>query len=107
MIDRGSRVPSLSALRPLFDGATSLIFNGDTIDTRPGPTPDRTNELKEQTRALLASPTIERELVKNQQLGRALRVGGTPAWVIGDRVIPGVTDLAGFQDAVKRAREKS
>jgi predicted phosphodiesterase len=33
--DRSSRVRSLEQLRPLFEGATSLVFNGDTLDTRP------------------------------------------------------------------------
>ena len=33
--DRGSRVRSLAELRPLFEGVCSLIFNGDTLDTRP------------------------------------------------------------------------
>lgn len=62
---------------------------------------------KARARAFAASPTVEREIATNEQLGRQLRVSGTPAWVIGDRVIPGVTDLATFQDAVKKAREKS
>jgi predicted phosphodiesterase len=33
--DRSSRVRSLGQLRPLIDGATSFVFNGDTLDTRP------------------------------------------------------------------------
>ncbi len=33
--DRGSRVRSLSQLRPLFEGAGAFVFNGDTLDTRP------------------------------------------------------------------------
>jgi protein-disulfide isomerase len=62
---------------------------------------------KARARAFAYSPAVEREIATNHQLGELLRVRGTPAWVIGDRVIPGVTDLSGFQDAVKRAREKS
>ena len=33
--DRGSRIRSLSAIHPLFEGADALVLNGDTIDTRP------------------------------------------------------------------------
>lgn len=33
--DRSSRVRSLRELGPLFEGASSLVFNGDTVDTRP------------------------------------------------------------------------
>ncbi|MES2443664.1 MAG: DsbA family protein [Pseudomonadota bacterium] len=62
---------------------------------------------KPRARKVAFSPAVERELATNHQLGRQLRVAGTPAWVIGDRVIPGVTDLASFQEAVKRARNKS
>lgn len=40
--DRGSRVRSLDQLRPLLDGATSFVFNGDTLDTRHGKLPQRT-----------------------------------------------------------------
>jgi len=35
-------VGSLSQLLPLLDGTTSLVLNGDTLDTRPGPYPQRT-----------------------------------------------------------------
>ena len=34
--DRASRVTALGRLSPLFDGAGSLVLNGDTMDTRPG-----------------------------------------------------------------------
>jgi predicted phosphodiesterase len=40
--DRSCRVRSLSQLRPLLDGASSLLFNGDTLDTRQGRNPQRT-----------------------------------------------------------------
>ncbi|HSY54549.1 MAG TPA: metallophosphoesterase [Opitutaceae bacterium] len=35
--DRGCRVRALAQLTPLFDGADVLVFNGDSLDTRPGP----------------------------------------------------------------------
>ena len=48
--DRGSRIRSLPALAPLFDGATSLVLNGDTLDTRPGPDPAATTALRAEVR---------------------------------------------------------
>ncbi len=30
--DRGSRIRTLSSLTPLFEGAGSLVLNGDTLD---------------------------------------------------------------------------
>jgi predicted phosphodiesterase len=44
--DRGSRVGSLSQLVPLLDGTTSLVLNGDTLDTRPSPYPQRTAQAR-------------------------------------------------------------
>lgn len=34
--DPSSSLTELTQLAPLLDGATSLVFNGDTLDTRPG-----------------------------------------------------------------------
>lgn len=44
--DRGSRVHALAQLRPLLDGATSLVFNGDTLDTRPSKHAERTAQMR-------------------------------------------------------------
>jgi predicted phosphodiesterase len=35
--DPASRVRSLEALRPLFAGADRIVFNGDSVETRPSP----------------------------------------------------------------------
>lgn len=48
--DRGSRIRSLPALTPLFEGASALVFNGDTIDTRPSRTPGLTAALQAEVR---------------------------------------------------------
>ncbi len=40
--DRASQVSRLDQLRPLLDGVTHLVLNGDTLDTRPGPAPAHT-----------------------------------------------------------------
>jgi predicted phosphodiesterase len=55
--DRGSRIRSLPALAPLFEGASSLVLNGDTIDTRPGPTPEATAALRAETREFFGRAT--------------------------------------------------
>jgi predicted phosphodiesterase len=44
--DRASRVHRLAQLRPLLDGVTHLVLNGDTLDTRPGPSPAHTAECR-------------------------------------------------------------
>lgn len=40
--DRATRVLRLAQLRPLLDGVSQLILNGDTLDTRAGPNPAHT-----------------------------------------------------------------
>jgi predicted phosphodiesterase len=37
--DRSSRINHLAALAPLAEGAARVILNGDSLDTRPGPSP--------------------------------------------------------------------
>jgi predicted phosphodiesterase len=44
--DRGSRVRSLGQLRPLLEGATSFLLNGDTLDTRPKGDAERTAQMR-------------------------------------------------------------
>jgi predicted phosphodiesterase len=46
--DRASRVRALAELSPLLEGADSFVFNGDTLDTRPGPDDARTRALREE-----------------------------------------------------------
>jgi len=53
--ERSSRVRSLDQLRPLFNGATSLLFNGDTLDTRPGPKPEVTARIRGEVRAFFST----------------------------------------------------
>ena len=52
--DRGSAIKSLPALAPLFDGAGSLVLNGDTLDTRPSPDPAATAALRTEVRGFFA-----------------------------------------------------
>ena len=42
--DHASRVDRLEQLRPLLDGVTHLVMNGDTLDTRASRFPAHTDE---------------------------------------------------------------
>jgi len=53
--DRLSAVRSLSQIKPLKDGASALILNGDTLDTRPGPDPSGTAAAEAEVRAFFAA----------------------------------------------------
>jgi predicted phosphodiesterase len=52
--DRASRVGRLTQLRPLLDGVSELVLNGDTLDTRPSTKPERTAALRDEVCAFFA-----------------------------------------------------
>ncbi|MCZ6862608.1 MAG: DsbA family protein [Alphaproteobacteria bacterium] len=42
---------------------------------------------------------------RNHELARALDINGTPAFVIGDTLVPGAIDLKTLQRLVAKARD--
>ncbi|MBO1076314.1 DsbA family protein [Roseomonas marmotae] len=52
-------------------------------------------------------PAIQRRLEGNMALAQALSIEGTPALVIGDRLVPGAVDLATLQALVAEARQQA
>jgi len=56
--DHASRVHRLAQLRPLLDGPSHLVLNGDTLDTRCGPRPAFTAELRAEVLAWIASARL-------------------------------------------------
>jgi predicted phosphodiesterase len=56
--DRSSRIRSLEQLRPLFEGATAMVFNGDTLDTRPSDHPAQTARARKEVMDFLGSTGI-------------------------------------------------
>lgn len=57
-------------------------------------------------KADMSKPEIEAAIKKNHELARALRISGTPAFVIGDELIPGAADLNTLKNAVTEARQE-
>ncbi|SOB79836.1 Protein-disulfide isomerase [Sphingomonas guangdongensis] len=57
-----------------------------------------------RARRVAASPQVAAELGKNLQTAGALGMTGTPAWVIGDRILSGAVGAAALRDAVAAAR---
>lgn len=58
----------------------------------------------ERLRAAMADPGIDKILAKNAELARALDINGTPAFVIGEKVVPGAVDLETLTALVSAAR---
>jgi len=53
----------------------------------------------------MADPTIQQRIDTNLTLAQELHIEGTPAIIIGDRMIPGAMQLAELQQAVAQARK--
>ncbi len=54
----------------------------------------------------MQSPDIDAMIRRNHELARALDINGTPAFVIGDAVVPGAIDLSTLKRLVAEARAK-
>ncbi|MGQ0664876.1 MAG: DsbA family protein [Pseudomonadota bacterium] len=54
----------------------------------------------------MAAPEITRIIDRTRSLARALGINGTPAFVIGDRLIPGAVDLDTLKKLVAEARQR-
>lgn len=55
----------------------------------------------------LRSPEVDRELARNLTLQRQLDLSGTPAWVVGDKVLVGAIGYDGLKAAIAEARAKA
>ena len=49
--------------------------------------------------------TIDAEIERNLALARALRINGTPGFVIGDEILRGASDLKTMQRLIEQARK--
>ena len=51
-------------------------------------------------------PKIDQALERNQRLATALGINGTPAYLIGERFIPGAIDSASLAKVISEERAK-
>ena len=58
----------------------------------------------DQLRGDMDSPAVDQALRKNYRLARELNISGTPAFVIGDHLIPGAADLDSLKKLVAASR---
>ena len=59
----------------------------------------------DQLRTDMQDPTIDAEIELNLALARALRINGTPGFVIGDEILRGATDLQTMHRLIDQARK--
>ncbi|WP_404380450.1 DsbA family protein [Caenispirillum salinarum] len=60
----------------------------------------------EQLKVDMAAPEVDKQISANMALARALDIGGTPAFVVGDTLMPGAVPLERLQQAIAQAREE-
>ena len=54
----------------------------------------------------MASPELAQQIKANLKLADALDIRGTPAFVIGDKVVPGAADIDTLKSMVADVRKK-
>ena len=57
-------------------------------------------------KADMEKPEIAAMLDRNRQLARDLAITGTPAFIVGDKVVPGAVDLQALKNLVADARKR-
>ncbi|MSO85173.1 MAG: DsbA family protein [Rhodospirillales bacterium] len=57
-------------------------------------------------RQKMQDPAILKEIERTQELAEALRIRGTPSFIVGDILIPGATDEDTLEKAIAAARAK-
>lgn len=55
-------------------------------------------------RTAMAEPAIEERIQRNLEIGRTINVNGTPAFLIGGRLVPGALDLETMRRQIAQAR---
>ncbi len=53
------------------------------------------------------SPEVDSEIKRNREIAKALRLNGTPAFIVGTELVPGATDLATLKSMVEDARREA
>jgi len=60
----------------------------------------------EAIRSKMKAPAVETEIRTNSRLAQELNINGTPAFVIGDHVVPGVVDMETMKQLIAAARKR-
>lgn len=98
---------SLAAARQgKFGAFYKALFSADGPSPQAIETAARKAGLDERAALQLAgSPELAREIERNIETARALQFGGTPAWVIGNRVLNGAVGYDELAAAIAEARK--
>ncbi|RMF34914.1 MAG: DsbA family protein [Alphaproteobacteria bacterium] len=81
-----------------------MAFEGTFTDAVIDRLADRAGVDVARMRADMADPAIEEQIRRNHNLARRLKIGGTPTFVIGDKIIRGYLPLDEMNRVVELAR---
>lgn len=88
-----------------------MAFHQALMDSRGDLTEARVLEIATKTgidagklKAASASPDVTAAIEKNNELAQSLRIQGTPAFIVGGKLVPGAVDVETLRELVKAAR---
>lgn len=84
--------------------AALMSGRGELNEDRLFKTAETVGVDRDKLKAALADPAIEQALRRNMEMSRLLGINGTPAFIIGDQLLPGAIDLATMREAVAKKR---
>ncbi len=58
----------------------------------------------DKLKAAMADPAIKAAIEQNHDLANTLQINGTPAFIIGGKLVPGAADLTTLREMVEKAR---
>lgn len=58
----------------------------------------------DKLKAAMTDPAITATIDRNMELARTLQINGTPAFIVGNQLVPGAVDLATLREMVATAR---
>ena len=60
----------------------------------------------DRLKADMDDPAVQAAIDRNLELARALRISGTPSFVVGEEIVRGAVDLTTLQEAIAQARKR-
>lgn len=58
----------------------------------------------DKLKAAMADPEIKARIESNHDLANTLQINGTPAFIVGGKLVPGAADLTTLRDMIQKAR---
>ncbi|MEX2451454.1 MAG: DsbA family protein [Rhodospirillales bacterium] len=95
-----------------MDKSKYVPFHTALMSSRGGLNQDKIMRLARETgidsvslQAHMQDPGIQKTLQKNIELAQALNINGTPAFIIGDQIVPGAVELDDLKRLVEASRK--